>query len=147
MHGRTAASFSLVQTLRAFDQGGTKVWVKDHSHCPAKGLAVNIERKDCKVFVPNAFSPNQDQKNDFFQIMAPEGLVKVVRSFQVFDRWGAQVYRARPNIGFAEFEGWNGEVRGSRAAQGAYVYAIELEYYDGFEKLPGLLRGEVVLMW
>lgn len=127
--------------------GRYQVWVKDQSQCPAKGLAVNIERKDCKVFVPNAFSPNQDQKNDFFRVMAPDGLVKMVRSFQVFDRWGALVYRARPNIDFVEFEGWNGEVRGSRAAQGVYLYVIELEYYPGFEKLPRLLRGEVGLVW
>lgn len=142
-----SSQFQFSPNFEGLRPGKYQVWVKDQSRCPAQGLTVNIERKDCKVFVPNAFSPNQDQKNDFFRIMAPEGLVKMVRSFQVFDRWGALVYRATPNIDFANFDGWDGEVRESRAAQGPYLYTIELEYHDGFEKLPPVLRGTVQLMW
>jgi gliding motility-associated-like protein len=142
-----SSQFQFSPNFEGIRPGKYLVWVKDQSQCPAKGLTLNIERKDCKVFVPNVFSPNQDKKNDFFRIMAPEGLVKMVRSFQVFDRWGALVYRATPNIDFANFDGWNGEVRGSRAAQGPYLYTIELEYHDGFEKLSPILRGTVQVLW
>jgi gliding motility-associated-like protein len=126
--------------------GMYSVWVKDQSRCPLQRLEVNIARKDCKVFIPNAFSPNQDQKNDLFQILAPEGLVKTVHNFQIFDHWGNLVYRSTPNISFTELKGWNGEVMGKSAAQGEYLYVVELEYFDGFEKLPRIFRGTLLLV-
>lgn len=46
--------------------------------------------KQFNVFVPEAFSPNDDGINDVFQFFAGTQAV-LVRNFAVFDRWGNQV--------------------------------------------------------
>jgi gliding motility-associated-like protein len=69
--------------------------------------------KEVKVYVPSAFTPNNDGKNDFlFPIM--QG-IKKLNSFQIFNRWGQLVYNMQPG-----HRGWDGNV--SSQLQGTSVY-------------------------
>ena len=47
--------------------------------------------EDVRVFVPNAFSPNNDGNNDILVLYSP-GDVQEVKAFRVFDRWGEKVF-------------------------------------------------------
>jgi gliding motility-associated-like protein len=54
---------------------------------------VDIEIMDeMQIFVPTAFSPNDDGINDIFRIEIQD-LSQLDYSFQVFDRWGNMVYQ------------------------------------------------------
>jgi gliding motility-associated-like protein/uncharacterized repeat protein (TIGR01451 family) len=56
--------------------------------------------------IPQAFSPNGDNKNDVFAIKGINGKEDVAAEIYIYNRWGQLVYQ---NADFAKVEGWNGE--------------------------------------
>jgi len=105
------------------------------NNCPpiTSEITVKIET-DGEIEVPNAFSPNDDGKNDLFRV-ATNLSIEVV-DFKVFNRWGEIVYDN--TIGE-----WNGKHQGKSAPNGAYVYMIEIIKPDGQNQL---FKGEVILL-
>jgi gliding motility-associated-like protein len=81
------------------------------------------------IFLPTAFSPNRDGKNEWFY---PKGRgVKEVVSMRIYDRWGSLVFeRAHFQINTAT-AGWDGTWKSQVAPIGSYVYAIETMCEDG----------------
>ncbi|ACU61840.1 PKD domain containing protein [Chitinophaga pinensis DSM 2588] len=81
------------------------------------------------IFLPNAFSPNRDGKNEWFY---PKGRgVKEVVSMRVFDRWGSLVFeRMHFQINTAT-SGWDGTWKNEVAPIGTYVYSIETICEEG----------------
>jgi gliding motility-associated-like protein len=82
-----------------------------------------------KMYVPNAFTPNDDGKNDCFGIKNwPAG-----KSFSIsiFNRWGERIfYSADPNAC------WDGRYNGKMQPQDVFIYMIQAETSCGkaFEK-------------
>ncbi|MGB5025069.1 MAG: gliding motility-associated C-terminal domain-containing protein, partial [Saprospiraceae bacterium] len=71
--------------------------------------------------VPNVFSPNGDNINDYFNIFTDRS-IENIELLQIFDRWGDLVYKSR-NFKPNGIDGaWNGEVNGQKALPGVYVY-------------------------
>jgi gliding motility-associated-like protein len=98
--------------------------------------------KNLAVFFPTAFSPNNDNTNDFFTVFA-NNTVKIVRRFQIYNRWGNLVFAKNdlnPNV---LAEGWNGKMGDTDAPEGVYVFFAEVEFLDG---VRDIYRGEVNLM-
>jgi gliding motility-associated-like protein len=91
-------------------------------------LTLKKEICDNALFVPQAFTPDGDGKNDLFVINGlPSG---GNNSFQVFNRWGSKVYGksnydntwdGRPNVSGAS---------GDRLPQGTYYYILEFKGTD-----------------
>ncbi|RMG86706.1 MAG: gliding motility-associated C-terminal domain-containing protein [Bacteroidetes bacterium] len=97
--------------------------------------------KNRRVYFPNAFSPNGDGFNDFFfpATKTPE----IVRSFQVFDRWGNLVFE-RSNFRTNEVEaGWTGFAGKKPLPVGVYVYKAEIEFLDGETRT---FSGDITLL-
>ena len=70
------------------------------------------------VYIPNAFSPNQDAINDEFKIYYATPPIEF--QLEVFDRWGNKLFHTNdPNIG------WNGFYRNEDMQTGVYVYKLE----------------------
>ncbi len=93
------------------------------------------------LFIPNVFTPNQDQRNDFFFPQANE-FVEQVMLMQVFDRWGHLVFE-RTDFPPNEPElGWDGTANGTPVMPGVYVYQI---MYTAFERQV-TLRGDITLL-
>jgi gliding motility-associated-like protein len=84
---------------------------------------------DARVKVPTAFSPNEDNLNDFF---APVTSDLVGIRLMIFQRWGDIVYEKYINPAanegwngvFKENEGWDGTFGGSPAPIDTYQYAL-----------------------
>lgn len=73
-----------------------------------------------EVFVPNAFSPNDDGVNDVFLPDFSE-MNFLSYDFQVFDRWGSRVFQtSHPGTG------WAGKCRAKACDAGVYVYLIRI---------------------
>jgi gliding motility-associated-like protein len=81
------------------------------------------------LFVPNAFTPNNDGKNDFFNLKGKG--IKQIKHFQIFSRWGDIIFeRSNFQIG-DQNAAWDGKVNGSFVETGTYVYFVEAECDNG----------------
>jgi gliding motility-associated-like protein len=78
-----------------------------------------------RFYVPNAFSPNRDGRNDAFTVL-PGDCVQAVQRLEIYDRWGGQLYD-----GLDEQAVWNGNCGGKPCPVGLYVYRAELVLLDG----------------
>lgn len=72
--------------------------------------------KPGEVWIPNAFSPNGDGKNDVFK---PEGTSISAMNMQIFNQWGELIYETTNITG-----GWNGTYDGKPQPSGVYMYTI-----------------------
>jgi gliding motility-associated-like protein len=69
------------------------------------------------VFVPTAFSPNGDGKNDRFRIVTDNPNV-VLQHFSVYNRFGQRVYDGNTQ------EGWDGRFHGTPVDVGVYYWQL-----------------------
>lgn len=91
------------------------------------------------VYIPNAFSPNDDYINDVFAIYGDSDL-KEISSLSVFDRWGGLVYQGKA---LKTNEGWDGTINGKAAPPGIYIYTLKVLTTDDKEQV---LNGMVTLV-
>jgi len=99
--------------------------------------------KERKVFIPNAFSPNEDGINDFLTIFADGRSVVEINNFRIFNRWGALVFEKDNLMPNQESEGWDGYSNGKKLQNGVYIYSVEIEFIDGEKEM---MKGEFTLM-
>lgn len=85
------------------------------------------------IFVPNAFTPNADGKNDRWTI--PSLTPELGAMVSVFDRAGQLVYQAR-----SAAVSWDGTYKGVPLATGVYVYQITFVDADPLKGTLFLLR-------
>jgi gliding motility-associated-like protein len=71
-----------------------------------------------ELYVPSAFSPNNDGINDEFKFIAVG--MKSVDQFTVFNRYGQIVYSSTELM-----KGWNGRLSGISQPSGTYVWMIK----------------------
>jgi gliding motility-associated-like protein len=83
------------------------------------------------IFVPTAFTPNNDGKNDNWTIPNLDPLLGA--KVNVYNRYGQIVYQAQGQI-----VKWNGTYRGIQQPSGAYVYLIH--FNDGTPDMKGLIN-------
>ena len=98
-------------TLKIVSANGCKDTIE---HCITVG-------SDFTFFVPDAFSPNNDGKNELF---TGKGIGIKTYKMLVFDRWGNLIYQTEDLN-----RGWDGKANGGRdiAQQDIYVYRIIIE--------------------
>ena len=98
-------------------------------------LNVTVNGRD-NLFVPSAFSPNGDGKNDVFRVT--NLTFQRIMEFRVFNRWGQEVYNTSSST-----TGWDGTWKGVPQDVGNYSYLIRVGYPDGFVET---YKGEVTLI-
>lgn len=73
------------------------------------------------VYVPNAFTPDDDEYNPTFKPVFPEGLMIEDYSFVIYNRWGEIIFESK------DFSiGWDGTYHGAIAKEGVYTWTIRL---------------------
>ncbi len=95
------------------------------------------------IYVPNTFTPNNDNTNDVFRIRG-QGISKV-NYFRIFDRWGKMVYEAT-NVENPDDAAWNGALNNDKSRpenSGVFVYLFEIECITG-QAVTG--KGNVTLI-
>lgn len=90
---------------------------------------------DVYVYVPNAFSPNGDNKNDVLYVRG-KNLENI--QFKIFDRWGELLFESTDqNVG------WDGTFKGVSVNPDVYVYHLKITCFDGQENL---IKGNVTVL-
>jgi len=77
------------------------------------------------IFVPTAFTPNGDGKNDVLRPIAA-GMERI-EYFNIYNRWGQLVYSSAQQEGI----GWNGLIGGKEQGSGTYVWVVKAVDYTG----------------
>ncbi len=91
---------------------------------------------DFSIYLPNAFTPNGDQRNDVFGAKG-SGIKKYQLS--IFDRWGELIYTSNDLQ-----KGWDGSVKGGRVApEGVYIWKVNAVSIFGVSKE---YKGQVSLI-
>lgn len=81
-------------------------------------------------FIPNAFTPNGDGANDFFNVFGNE-TVELIETMEIFDRWGNRLFSASGISPNDHSAGWDGTVNGRDVNPGVYLYCVVLRYTNG----------------
>jgi gliding motility-associated-like protein len=98
------------------------VTVTDANTCTNTAIVTLNKRTECEdsqMFVPTAFSPNGDGKNDVLYARG-NGVSNSSILFRVFDRWGNMMFETT-NI----TKGWDGTYQGKMVNPDVYVYYLE----------------------
>ncbi len=91
---------------------------------------------DKRVFLPIAFSPNNDNLNDYFR---PFGLGRDDVKMSIYNRWGELLYSS-----VGDPAGWDGNYRGKPCPQDVYVFILEMEGPES--RSPNLYYGTLTLL-
>ena len=87
-----------------------------NSTCESDSTEMLVAISESYLKVPNVFTPNGDGQNDEFRVA-----YRSLREFHiwVYNRWGKLVYESTD-----PGKGWDGNINGRPAAEGAYFYVI-----------------------
>ncbi|MDI1355931.1 MAG: gliding motility-associated C-terminal domain-containing protein [bacterium] len=94
-----------------------------------------IVEPDFAIYVPNAFTPNEDDRNEVF--------MPVIRSaknynMKIYDRWGEKIFESSDTQ-----KGWDGSFKGASCKQDVYTWKIVVSATNGGQRV---MTGSVMLM-
>ncbi|NNM16670.1 MAG: T9SS type B sorting domain-containing protein, partial [Bacteroidia bacterium] len=108
------------------------------NNCGTDSSTIHIEYEDCtcSVFIPNAFTPNADNLNEYFKPIHACDFLEY--KFQIFNRWGMLIFETENH-----WEAWDGTHDNDPVPSGTYIYI--LSYQDEFAKFENR-KGYVTLI-
>lgn len=113
------------------------VQVQDLDGCRGDtSIVITVVKDENSLFVPTAFSPDGDGKNDVLFIRSPR---VASMEFRIFDRWGQEVFfTSDQNIG------WDGNDKNGKPANvGVYVYYAVVVFANEKERT---IKGNITLL-
>jgi gliding motility-associated-like protein len=99
-------------------------------------IVIKIFATPPTVFVPNAFTPNNDGNNDLLRPIVAG--MKRFDYFNVYNRWGQLVFSTS-----IDGHGWNGTIGGNPQASNTYVWVVKAVDFNG---APYFKKGTVTLI-
>lgn len=110
--------------------------IKDGYGCTTTDSMLISTKPCCEVFMPDAFTPNGDGKNDLFRMVTAGN--QITAEFRVLNRWGQTIF-----LSGERGNGWDGTYNNKPVDGGTYFYYLKYKCMNGdfFEK-----KGEVVLI-
>lgn len=104
--------------------------------CGTASTSVVVKKGICDLYIPNSFTPNNDNLNDVFKIKYPFA----VKSFKmnIYNRYGQLIF-----LGTDILKGWGGRFGGLQQQAGVYIWNISFTDIDGKIKT---LKGTVLLL-
>ena len=87
-------------------------------------IVVRVFRTEPDIFIPTAFTPNKDGKNDVLKPITV-GITQL-NFFRIYNRWGQLIFETK------ELEkGWDGTINGVPQASGTFVFVAQGVDYTG----------------
>ncbi len=106
-------------------------------------LTINLFQPEETVYVPTAFSPNDDGVNDRFLPLDRLNNGFKIQTLSIYNRWGGRVYQEEIDGPLEAVIGWDGTLNDRPVDPGVYVYVIVLEMPDGERRV---LKGSVTVV-
>ena len=113
--------------LTGLAAGDYTISISDENLCSVEMEATVNLNGECDYsemfYIPNIFSPNEDNLNDVLYVRG-SGIVEM--EFVIFDRWGEKVFESA-----SQDRGWDGTYKDKPLNQAVFVYQITIEFVDG----------------
>jgi gliding motility-associated-like protein len=87
-------------------------------------VTIKVFKTGPSIFVPTAFTPNNDGRNDILRPIAVG--MRYIEYFNVYNRWGQMVFSTKING-----HGWDGRISGEVQGSGTYVWSVKAMDYLG----------------
>ena len=130
---------SIAEDLTALSSGTYTVVVTDSMGCSrSETIMIQENMLNCSgnLWLPNIFSPNNDQLNDVLYVRGAETAQSFV--FMIYNRWGEKVFETTEHT-----VGWDGTHRGEPLNSAVFAYLVTATFIDGTE---AILNGTVTLV-
>jgi gliding motility-associated-like protein len=126
----------LTHTVTGLAVGQTVViYVRAVGDCESQPTRYAATSGNFEFYVPNAFTPNDDGKNDVFLIYGPNFKSMKMR---IYNQWGQIVFESAEAR-----QGWDGRMNGVKQPSGVYAYYLEVVLFDGRKQV---YKGSVTLI-
>lgn len=96
---------------------------------------------DPVIFIPNTFTPNGDNINDYFFAFGSD--LESILSIYIYDRWGELLFVTENLTPDDPSKGWDGTFNGQQLNQGVYVYMVEVMLEAGVKQQ---IQGNITLI-
>lgn len=87
-------------------------------------ITIKVFKTKPTIFVPSAFTPNNDGKNDLLRPIAVG--IKNIEYFNIYNRWGQLLFSTQVNG-----KGWDGKINGAIQSTGTFVWTVKATDYTG----------------
>ncbi len=104
--------------------------------CGSTTRQITITQSVCGLFMPNAFTPNDDGINDLFRVKYP-GFIRTLQMI-IYNRFGQVVFKSADPCA-----GWDGNYKGAPQPAGIYVWTIVV---TGTDNTTQSAKGTVQLI-
>ncbi|MFT5149843.1 MAG: gliding motility-associated-like protein [Flavobacteriales bacterium] len=113
-----------------------EIIVTDADGCTASEN-INIDINEIySLFVPNVFSPNGDNINDYLKVYGSPNITRII-DLSIISRSGHMVYQSQNFFPDESQQGWDGLFLGQRAQTGVYILYVE------YEDILGRVKKEI----
>jgi gliding motility-associated-like protein len=89
-------------------------------------------------FIPNAFSPDENGKNEVFKVVGT-GIQDI--QMEIYNQWGEKIYEEHNKQA-----AWDGTFKQQKCQEGVYLYRIKVVYTHNYRKKVEYHRGSVTLL-
>jgi gliding motility-associated-like protein len=115
------------------------IQVSNTAGCTATSSVLVTVKPDYSVFVPTAFTPNNDGNNDVFSIHFGSIKSLAYMEISVFNRIGEKVFQSQDHA----FE-WDGTYKGTAQQPGVFTWVLKLTFLDGHRE--EIRKGTVTMI-
>ena len=125
-------SFTIIDTSKTYS-----VIAESANGCiDTASVTVTVGTNTGDLFIPNAFTPNGDGKNDLFKVY---GSSINQLELRIFSQWGQLLFESKD-----QQKGWDGTYGGHPQPTGVYLYAVKVTLYG--QTSPIIRKGSLNLI-
>lgn len=95
------------------------------------------------LYIPNAFSPNNDGRNDVFRVYPNEATSATINRLLIFSRWGDLIFEQYDLDAASGDSWWDGTYKGESLPPDVFTYFIEVTFVNGNSTL---YEGDITLV-
>jgi gliding motility-associated-like protein len=114
------------------------VLATDTNGCRATDTVTITVNPEYPLYVPNAFTPNNDGFNDFFEIFGNKK-IWLTMTIRIFNRWGELVFETSDQ----QFR-WDGRYKGELLTPQVLTYVLDVDYVNGVKEKA--VKGSLTLI-
>ena len=132
---------SAIALFKVTSSGTYWVEVTDKNGCSKRdSVKVTLENcKDCKIYIPTAFTPNNDGTNDIFKALQNCNNISGLNfTMRIYNRWGQLIFKSN-DIN----KGWDGTYKNRLLPNGVYIYSFNYSYKPNESIIK---KGQIVLI-